>query len=206
LFLKALSICKRLLTVFHGYSEDQLILFQQLHIYCHLYLISIQIKLSTNVRQRCYKHIQWQREKLKNNQEYINLDEKLLHTNLISYAQQYISLMSKNILSNKINFLKANDPIRMVSVKFLEPETDMEQVLEFLPGLSISIPCLMNAKNLDRQQNFNIKVTYLDGQYCLLPINDDSIRTLTEDNSLRIDSKVTFSHQHWLRKKLVLFF
>jgi hypothetical protein len=97
---------------------------------------------------------------MKNNEEYKNLDEKILHTNLISYAQQYISIMSKNILSNKTNFLKANDPIRMVSIKFLEPESDIEQVLEFLPGLSVSIPCLMNAKNLDRQQNFNIKVFY----------------------------------------------
>jgi hypothetical protein len=66
--------------------------------------------------------------------------------------------MSKKILSNKIHFIKANDPIRMISVKFLEPESDIEQVLEFLPGLSVSIPCLMNAKNLDRQQNINIKV------------------------------------------------
>lgn len=94
---------------------------------------------------------------MKNNEE---IDQKLLHTNLISYAQQYVSIMSKNILSNKINFLKTNDPIRMVSIKFLEPETDIEQVLEFLPGLSVSIPCLMNAKNLDRQQNLNIKVFY----------------------------------------------
>ncbi|CAF3546087.1 unnamed protein product [Adineta steineri] len=195
--LKALSICKRLLTVFHGYSKEQLLIFQQLHLYCHLYLISIQTKLSTNVRQRCYKHIQWQR--MHQNDIEINIDEKILHTNLISYAQQYISIMSKQILLNKTNFLKLNDPIRMVSVKFLEPETDIEQVLEFLPGLSVSIPCLMNAKNLDQQQNINIKVTYLDGQYCLLPINDDNIRILTEDNSLRIDSKVTFSHQHWLR-------
>jgi len=85
----------------------------------------------------------------------------MLHTNLISYAQQYISLMSKNGLFNKINFLRANDPIHMVSVTFLEPESNIEQVLEFLPGLSISIPCLMNAKNLDRQQNINIKVFFL---------------------------------------------
>jgi len=158
---QALSICKRLLTVFHGYSEEQLIVFQQLHLYCHLFLISIQTKLSTNVRQRCYKHIQWQRENFQTKEDYSNLDEKLLHTNLISYAQQYVSIMSKNILLNKTNFLKINDPIRMVSVKFLEPESDIEQVLEFLPGLSVSIPCLMNAKNLDRQQNFNIKVFYL---------------------------------------------
>jgi hypothetical protein len=68
--------------------------------------------------------------------------------------------MSKRILSNKIHFLKANDPIRMVSLKFLEPESDIEQVLEFLPGLSVSISCLMNAKNLDRQQNINIKVYF----------------------------------------------
>ncbi|CAF2644910.1 unnamed protein product [Rotaria sp. Silwood2] len=198
--LKALSICKHLLTVFHGYSEKQLLVFQELHLYCHLFLISIQTKLTTNVRQRCYKHIQWQRNQLKlNDEQQKDIDEKLLHTNLISYAQQYISIMSKNVLSNKTNFFKANDPIRMVSVKFLEPESNIEQVLEFLPGLSVSISCLMNAKNLDRQQNINIKVTYLDGQYCLLPINDDNIRTLTEDNSLRIDSKVTFSHQHWLR-------
>ncbi|CAM4807411.1 unnamed protein product [Rotaria magnacalcarata] len=206
--LKALSICKRLLTMFHGYSEKQLLLFQELHLYCHLFLISIQTKLSTNARQRCYKHIQWQREKLKNageqqqqQQQQQEIDEKLLHTNLISYAQQYISVMSKNILSNKTNMFKANNLIQMVSVTFLEPESNIEQVLEFLPGLSVSIPCLMNGKNLGRQQNINIKVTYLDGQYCLLPINDDNIRTLTEDNSLRIDSKVTFSHQHWLRKK-----
>jgi hypothetical protein len=98
---------------------------------------------------------------MKNNEEYKNLDEKILHTNLISYAQQYISLMSKNVLFNKINFLRANDPIHMVSVTFLEPESNIEQVLEFLPGLSISIPCLMNAKNLDRQQNINIKVFFL---------------------------------------------
>ncbi|CAF3187051.1 unnamed protein product [Rotaria socialis] len=202
--LKALSICKRLLTMFHGYSEKQLLLFQELHLYCHLFLISIQTKLSTNARQRCYKHIQWQREQLKNageqqQQQQQEMDEKLLHTNLISYAQQYISVMSKNILSNKTNMFKANNLIKMVSVTFLEPESNIEHVLEFLPGLSVSIPCLMNGKNLSRQQNINIKVTYLDGQYCLLPINDDNIRTLAEDNSLRIDSKVTFSHQHWLR-------
>jgi hypothetical protein len=121
-------------------------------------LISIQTKLSTNVRQRCYKHLAWQRERIKNNDEFSNLDEKILQTNLISYAQEYISIMSKKILSTKTNFLQAKDPIRMVSVKFLEPESDIEQVLEFLPGLSVSIPCLMNAKNLDRQQNLNIKV------------------------------------------------
>ncbi len=91
-------------------------------------------------------------------EEFRNLDQRLLHTNLIAYAQQYISLMSKNILSNQTNFLRATDPIQMVSVKFLEPESDIEQVLEFLPGLSVTIPCLMNAKNLDRQQNINIKV------------------------------------------------
>jgi len=158
---QALSICKRLLTVFHGYSKEQLFVFQQLHLYCQLLLISIQTKLSTNVRQRCYKHIQWQRQRIKPNEIEIDIDEKLLHTNLISYAQQYISLMSKNVLFNKINFLRANDPIHMVSVTFLEPESNIEQVLEFLPGLSISIPCLMNAKNLDRQQNINIKVFFL---------------------------------------------
>jgi hypothetical protein len=70
--------------------------------------------------------------------------------------------MSKNILSNKTNLFKANDSIHIVSIKFLEPESDIEQVLEFLPGLSVSIPCLMNAKNLDRQQNFNIKVYSLN--------------------------------------------
>ena len=81
-----------------------------------------------------------------------------MHSNLIAYAQQYVSLMSKKILSNHSNFLNATNPIRMVSVKFLEPESDIEQVLEFLPGLSVSIPCLMNAKQLDREQNINIKV------------------------------------------------
>ena len=69
--------------------------------------------------------------------------------------------MSKNVLSIQSNFLTANDPIRMISVSFLEPESDIEHVLEFLPGLSVSIPCLMNVKNLDRQQNLNIKVFYL---------------------------------------------
>ncbi|CAF1642048.1 unnamed protein product [Adineta ricciae] len=197
--LKALSICKRLLTVFHGYSKEQLFIFQQLHLYCHLLLVSLQTKLTTNVRQRCYKHIQWQREKMKDNQIEIDSDEKLLHTNLISYAQQFISKISKHPLFNKTNFIKANDPIRMTSVTFLEPEVDVEQVLEFLPGLSVSISCLMNAKNLDRQQTINIKVSYSDGKSCLLPITDDNIRTLTEDNSLRIDSKITFSHHHWLR-------
>jgi hypothetical protein len=97
---------------------------------------------------------------MENSDEYEHLDQRLLHTNLISYAQQYVSLMSKKIFSNKINFLNTNDPIRMVSIKFLEPESDIEQVLEFLPGLSVSIPCLMNAKHLDRQQNINIKVFY----------------------------------------------
>ncbi len=155
-----MSICKRLLTVFHGYSKEQLIIFQELHLYCQLFLISIQTKLSTNVRQRCYKHLQWQRQRMENSDEYEHLDQRLLHTNLISYAQQYVSLMSKKIFSNKINFLNTNDPIRMVSIKFLEPESDIEQVLEFLPGLSVSIPCLMNAKHLDRQQNINIKVFY----------------------------------------------
>ena len=147
-----------MLTIFHGYSNEQLLLFQELYLYCHLFLISIQTKLSANIRQRCYKHIQWQREKLNNNNnndEYRNFDEKFLHTNLISYAQQYIS---KHVLSNKTDLFKANDPIRMVSVKFLEPESNIEQVLEFLPGLSVSIPCLMNAKNLDQNQTINIKV------------------------------------------------
>lgn len=69
--------------------------------------------------------------------------------------------MSKKVLLNQIRFFQTNDPIHMVSIKFLEPENDIEQVLEFLPGLSISIPCLMNAKNLDRQQNLNIKVLNL---------------------------------------------
>lgn len=136
-----------------------MLLFQELDLYCHLLLISLQTKLSTNVRQRCYKHIRWQREKWQQSDERNKeLDEKTLHTNLISYAQQYISLMSKNILSNKTSIFTANNPIRMVSVKFLEPESNIEQVLEFIPGLSVSIPCLMNAKNLDRQQNINIKV------------------------------------------------
>lgn len=147
-----------MLTVFHGYSNKQLSVFQELHYYCHLFLISIQTKLSSNVRQRCHKHIQWQREKNKNLEEHTDLDEKLLHTNLIAYAQQYISLMTKKVLSNKTNFFKANDPIRMISVTFLEPESNIEQVLEFLPGLSVSVPCLMNAKHLDREQNINIKV------------------------------------------------
>lgn len=66
--------------------------------------------------------------------------------------------MSKKIFTNQRNIFHVDDLIRMVSVKFLEPESDIEQVLEFLPGLSVSIPCLMNAKHLDRQQNLNIKV------------------------------------------------
>ncbi|UJR35873.1 hypothetical protein I4U23_028616 [Adineta vaga] len=203
--LKALSICKRLLTVFHGYSKDQLFIFQQLHLYCHLLLISLQTKLTTNARQRCYKHIQWHREKMKDNQIEIDMDEKLLYTNLITYAQKFMTKISQHATFKKTNFIKANDSIRMISVTFLEPESDIEQVLEFLPGLSVSIPCLMNAKNLDRQRTINIKVTYTDGQSCLLPITDDNIRTLTEDNSLRIDSKITFSHQHWLRPNYASF-
>ena len=66
--------------------------------------------------------------------------------------------MSKKILCQKINFLQTTDPIHMISIKFLEPESDIDQVLEFLPGLSISIPCLMIVKNLNRQQHINIKV------------------------------------------------
>lgn len=104
------------------------------------------------------KHLQWHREKINDDEIFLQLDEKLLHSNLIAYAQQYVSLMSKKIFSHHSNFLNATDPIRMVSVKFLEPESDIEQVLEFLPGLSASIPCLMNAKQLDRQQSIKIKV------------------------------------------------
>lgn len=145
-----------MLTIFHGYSPEQLLIFQQLDFYCHLYLISIQTKLSPHVRQKCSKHIQWQRSKTRD--DFLPFDEKTFQTNLIAYAQQCVSSMSKKILANKVHFLNATDPIQMVSIKFLEPESDIEQVLEFLPGLSVSIPCLMNAKNLDRQQNINIKV------------------------------------------------
>lgn len=95
---------------------------------------------------------------MKNAENFSEIDEKNLHSNLIAYAQQYVSLISKKILAHQRNIFHVDDPIRMVSVEFLEPESDIEQVLEFLPGLSISIPCLMNAKNLDRQQNINIKV------------------------------------------------
>ena len=156
-----MSICKRLLTIFHGYSNEQLTIFQELHLYCQFLFISLQTKLSGNVRQHCYKHLQWQRERSNVDEEYQKLDEKLLHSNLIAYAQQYVTLMTKRILSNHSNFLNATDPIRMISVKFLEPESDIEQVLEFLPGLSVSIPCLINAKQLDRQQTINIKVFHL---------------------------------------------
>ena len=142
--LKALTICKRLLTVFHGYSKEQLLVFQRLHLYCHLLLISMQPKSSMSVRQRCYQHLRWQRQEM-------HVDDKLAHTNFVAYVQKYLAAMAKNILTVETNFLTAHDPIRMVSVAFMEPESDIEQALEFLPGLSVSIPCLMNAKNLDRQ-------------------------------------------------------
>lgn len=157
-FLQALSLCKRLLTLFHGYSKEQLSLFQQLHFYCHLYLISLQTKLSSHIRLRCLKHLQWQQDRKMTVELDEEVDRKLSLNNLISYAQKCVAILSRTLLFVQGNFLTAHDPIRMVSVAFLEPESDPQQVLEFLPGLSVSIPCLMNVKNLDQQQNLNIKV------------------------------------------------
>lgn len=182
-------------------------------------MISIQTKLSSSARQRCLKHVQWQRQRSNSLELNRLLEEKLSLHGLISFVQRSIGILSTSVTSANENLFTSRDPIRMVTVSFVEPESDIQQTLEFLPGLSASIPCLINAKYLGREQRFNIKVndrmkscspfflidfrfevSYLDGQFCLLPITDENIRTLSEDNSLRIDSKVTFSHQHWLRK------
>lgn len=196
---KALSICKRLLTVFHGYSKEQLIIFQQLHYYCHLLLISLQTKLSTSIRQRCLKHVEWQRQQRTGSELDEEIDDRLLQTNLIAYAQKYISMMSKNVLFVPGNFMTAHDPVRMVFVSFLEPESDIQQVLEFLPGLSVSIPCLMNAKNLDRQQNINIKVTTLFAFSWNTHIGSSRSRSLIwMDNTVCYQSTMTI-FGHYLR-------
>jgi hypothetical protein len=139
-----------------------LCVFQQLHYYCHLRLISLQTKLSASIRQRCSKHIEWQRQhRTKLNIDHDIDDQVSTNNHLIVFAQKYVSMMFNEVLCVRDNLLTAHDPIRMVSVAFLEPESDIQQILEFLPGLSVSIPCLMNAKNLDREQNINIKVRCL---------------------------------------------
>ncbi|CAF1486681.1 unnamed protein product, partial [Didymodactylos carnosus] len=204
--LKAITLCKHLLTVFRGYTDEQLISIQQLHFYCHMLLLSVQTSSDSStiplfVKQRWHKHIRWiENNSLLKNKIFddLELNDKtnLIYTNILGFIKARLPIMSKSLLNNSITF---NNNIQMTSVTFIEPDSDIDNAIEFLPGLSTSIQCLMNAKYLDRKQQMNIKVTYLDGRYCLIPINDENIRTLAEDGSLRIDSKITFSHQYWLR-------